>query len=82
MAQSTSGDGDDSAQEARMKFIATVIRARDLKPGELFSVCGQAYWDGVRERGSIGEKVYIRTAEPADSAPDPDKVVYRITAGR
>ena len=45
MAQSTSGDGDDSAQEARMKFIATVIRARDLKPGELFSVCGQAYWD-------------------------------------
>ncbi len=61
-----------------MKIIATPCIGRDLRPGDLFSTAGPEYWDTYEERGSIGERVYIRTCEPSGNAPDASEVVYRI----
>jgi hypothetical protein len=63
----------------RATIKAELVKARDLKPGELFSTLGADYWDYWDKRGSIGESVYIRTNQPAEAAPDADEEVYRIT---
>jgi len=63
-----------------VKFKAEAIRAGDLKPGDLFSIVGPAYWDNVDKRPSIGEQVYARTNTPASAAIDsPDTQVFQIT---
>ena len=62
-----------------MKILAEACKGRDLKPGDLFSTRGQDYWSNIQYNCAIGEKVYIRTEEPCDSAPDADMTVYRIT---
>lgn len=36
-----------------MKIKATAMKARDLEPGDLFSVRDQKYWDGVTKPRSI-----------------------------
>ena len=60
-----------------MKITATQIKAKELKPGDLFSTAGQEYWDKM-SFGSLGEKVYIRTNTPTpiDQAEDE---IYLIT---
>lgn len=44
-----------------MKVVATPIKAKDLKPGDLFSIAGPNYWRNIDKLKIIGEKVYIRT---------------------
>ena len=65
-----------------MRIKAERIIARDLQPGDLFSVAPQEYWDHAMQSGSCGEKVYIRMTTEADDFPDADTVVYRITIER
>lgn len=62
-----------------MRILAEEVTARDLKPGDLFSMAPQSYWDTVPSKASIGERVYIRTEAEADSATDADAKVFRIT---
>jgi hypothetical protein len=59
-----------------MYIQAVSIKAKDLKPGDMFSTASQAYWD-ERDEVAIGEKVYIRTeaACPEDQAEDE---IYQI----
>lgn len=65
-----------------IKIITTPTTGRNLKPGDLFSIRGSDYWGTFDSTDSIGELVYIRTNEPADSAPDSDELVYLITIER
>lgn len=69
-----------------VRILAEPIIAKDLKPGDLFSMAGPEHW-GVFDRDipnfsgllPVGEKVYIRTNAPVENAPDGDAIVYRIT---
>ena len=61
-----------------LKIIATPIKGRDLKPGDLFSTADQDYWDRHHLNYSVGERVYIRTDAPADLFDDRDETVYKI----
>jgi len=67
-----------------LQITATPVPAKELKPGDLFSTAGPLYWGSLKERASIGEKVYIRTDVPADRfcEDDPNAIVYRITLER
>ena len=60
-----------------MKIIATPCLGKDLKPGELFSTVGQAYWNTMENRKSIGEKVFVRTNNPCEK-DDADYPLYRL----
>jgi len=62
-----------------MKVKCEQMFGSQLQPGDLFSTAGPDYWDQLDERGSIGERVYIRTNTPADVAVQGDAVVFRIT---
>ncbi len=64
-----------------MKIKATRVLGCQLKPGDLFSTAGQEYWGHCRENLSIGEKVYIRTEQPA-SPEEGLEDVYRIEIER
>ena len=57
---------------------AVLIRASDLQPGDLFSTAGPDYWNLALDKGSVGERVYIRTNAPVAGADDVDVIVYRI----
>lgn len=61
-----------------MTICCTLMKGRDLQPGDLFSTRGQRYWDAIDGRRSVGESVYIRTRMPADEFPDADEDIYRI----
>ncbi|MEE9401277.1 MAG: hypothetical protein V3V32_04580 [Dehalococcoidia bacterium] len=61
-----------------MQLIATLVKGKDLKPGDLFSTADQAYWATVLGRGTLGERVYIRTEEPCPESQR-EIEVYRIT---
>ena len=63
-----------------MKIKTTRLFGRDLKAGDLFSTAGQDYWDGVNAnlKGSIGEKVYIRTKEVCPIGQE-EEIVYKLT---
>lgn len=64
-----------------MRINAIPIKAKDLRPGDLFSTGGPNYWDNYRKAGVIGERVYIRTEEP--TPPDQaEHQVYRIEIER
>ena len=65
-----------------MRIKAERILARDLQPGDLFSVAPQEYWDHAMQIGSCGEKVYIRTNASADDFKDANAIVNRITIER
>lgn len=58
---------------------ATPCKGRDLEPGDLFSTMGPIYWRAAMNRGSVGERVYIRTHASADEFKDADDTVFRIT---
>lgn len=61
-----------------MKIKAVPIKAKDLKPGDLFSAVGPEYWDHYELRSAVAEKVWLRTdASPLDNSED-DETVYRI----
>lgn len=60
-----------------MKIKATLIKGKDLKPGDLFSTEGPAYWDYIKANFSIGERVYIRTETPTN-ADDRETDVFKI----
>ena len=65
-----------------MNIIATKVKGKDLKAGDLFSTVGQVYWDAsakaVRTDPSrIGEKVYIRTNSPCPKDQENVKI-HRI----
>ncbi len=65
-----------------MRVIATPVKARDLKPGDLFSTANQRYFDrALRQGHSHGERVYVRTnTQCTERQLDDD--VYRITIER
>jgi len=65
-----------------VKIKAELVTGRDLKPGELFSTAGQAYWDTAMDKGSVGEAVYIRSNTSAALYLDANDTVYRITIER
>ena len=65
----------------KMKIKAEKIKAKDLKPGDLFSTEGQGYWDTIDNNLSVGERVYIRTNSPTPLGQGDDEV-YRITIER
>lgn len=62
-----------------MKIKCERVTGRDLKPGDLFSSVGPDYWGTAMDKGSIGERVYIRSNAPTHYAPDADAVIYRVT---
>lgn len=66
-----------------MRVIATKVKAKDLKQGDLFSNADQHYWDSAAGPGtkSVGEKVWIRTHVPC-RREQADDYVYRITIER
>ena len=62
-----------------MKFKATKVKARELKPGDMFSTKGSEYWataDNDKPK-SLGERVFLRTniATPGDQA---EKDIFKI----
>lgn len=61
-----------------IKVIATEIRAKDLQPGDLFTIAPQEYWDSAMDHRGVGEQVYIRTNMSADIADDTDRLVYKV----
>lgn len=62
---------------ARIK--TTLVTARELQPGDLFSVYGPEYWSDALNRATIGERVYIRTNVDAGLDPSADDtLVYKI----
>jgi hypothetical protein len=61
-----------------IKTRAERVTGKELKPGDLFSVEGEWYWDNAMNKGSVGERVYIRTNVPTTPDMGPDDIVYRI----
>ena len=55
-------------------WTAEVVKAQDLRPGDLFSSQSVFYWEHCGDI-SVGEKVFIRTNEPCP----PDQVDEQIT---
>ena len=64
---------------SRAKITATPIQAHLLQPGDLFSTVGPDYWSDALDKGSCGERVYIRTHVNQEWFDDADSTVYRIT---
>lgn len=62
-----------------MRIKATKIYAENLKAGDLFSFLNQLYWDRIKSKRSIGEKIYIRTEEPCPIAEKEKEEIYKIT---
>lgn len=60
-----------------MKIKASLIKCKDLKAGDLFSIRGQDYW-GNPSPTSVGEKVYMRTEVPC-SPSQAEEPIYLIT---
>lgn len=58
-----------------MKFKATEIHAKDLKPGDLFSGYLDC-WLNPNPK-AVGAKVYIRTDVPCPKEQE-DNILYRI----
>ena len=65
-----------------VKITAELVTARDLQPGELFSIAGPSYWNTAMSKDSIGECVYVRTNADPNHASDANSTVYRITIER
>lgn len=62
-----------------MKVIATLVKAKDLKPGDLFHSKGPKYWETLMPlQHSVGEVVFLRTETPCP-IDQVDEEVYRIT---
>ena len=61
-----------------MRIIATLVKAKELEPGDLFSTAGQEYWDTVSTNLSLGEKVYLRTSTPTP-ADQAEVDIYKVT---
>ncbi len=67
-----------------MRVVATRVKAKDLKTGDLFSKVGQSYWDSAvgPNTTSVGEKVWIRTHVPCLESQENDYVYWiRIERG-
>lgn len=60
-----------------IRFVATKVCCKDLKPGDLFSTVGREYWDRF-DPLSVGERVYVRTNSPCP-ADQTDETIFRIT---
>ena len=60
-----------------MKFHVALVKAKDLRPGDLFSNAGADYWNGRRDKTAVAEKVYMRTECPCPVDQENDKV-YRV----
>lgn len=61
---------------------AEAIEAKHLKPGDLFSTAGEAYWNNVvKNPKKLGEVVYLRTGLVEDDGEyeGGDDLVYRLT---
>jgi hypothetical protein len=63
-----------------MRIKAELIKCKDLKPGDLFSIRGQDYW-GVPSQTAVGEKVYMRTEVPCPIG-QAEEDIYLITIDR
>ena len=61
-----------------VKIFAKKMTGYDLKPGDLFSTVGPEYWDTAMDKGSAGERVFIRTNVSPDEFPDADQTVYLV----
>jgi len=62
--------------KARIQVEA--VLGKDLLPGDLFSSGGPGYWDTAMDKGSVGEKVYIRTNAPCPESQE-NEPIFRIT---
>lgn len=64
-----------------MRITATLVKAKDLEPGDLFSIANQEYWDIICQPSSVGlsvgEKVYVRTPVPCP-LEQADDLIYKI----
>ncbi len=61
----------------KAKIQAEMILGKDLQPGDLFSTAGPEYWDYAMDRGSVGERVYIRTNAPCPASQG-NEPIHRI----
>mgnify|MGYP001578878032 CR=1 FL=1 len=59
-----------------MTIKAIAVKPKELKPGDLFSTAGQAYWD-LADPFSIGQKVYIRWHGKIPEEEE-DMTIYKI----
>ena len=65
------------------KVTCEEMLATDLKAGDLWSTVGPEYWDKALDKGSIGERAYIRTHAPSSVDPEAESIkVYRLTIER
>jgi hypothetical protein len=63
---------------SQMQIKATQVKAKDLRPGDLFSLCSQEEWDKMlRLPFLMGHKVHVRTTNPC-SLDQTNTTVYRI----
>jgi hypothetical protein len=64
-----------------MNISVKKIKTSELKPGDLFSMLDEWYWDKfLSDKHIVGHKVYIRTDNPCESPDyDPEQPVYLIT---
>lgn len=61
-----------------VKVLVKEILAKDLRPGDLFTVMPQDYWDFAMNLKGVGEAIYVRTNMTADAADDADAMVFRV----
>lgn len=59
---------------------AKKIKAKNLKPGDLFSALGQEHWD-INGYQGVGQKIYFRTDTPTPEDQANDEI-YKITLKR
>jgi hypothetical protein len=72
-----------SERTSNVRIYAEPVIAKDLQPGDLFSMAPAEYWQNFPNMNSIGECVYIRTHTPSSKSIDGDDcIVYRITIER
>lgn len=64
-----------------VKVVATLVKGKDLQPGDLFSAVGPWHWSGVElvaDPAALGERVFIRTNSPCPVEQE-EEPIYRIT---
>lgn len=61
------------------RVLVEQVKAKDLQPGDLFTIMSQDYWDLAMDLKGVGESVYVRTNRSANDADDADSSVFKVT---
>jgi hypothetical protein len=62
----------------KVKITTEEMRAKDIKPGDLFTTAPQEYWDHVdKDLDAIAQTVYIRTGAPCPKSQEKVRV-YKV----